>query len=164
MKQIGVQKIFWDAFELAVSVQAKRLAKDIADALGQDAAPLLAELKNEKVSVYLFDESDSGNSDPLEMRCKHCIPIANNPAWRTPCLEPVLWSANPAARTNTCLHHSLNPELRDPKWREMIAYKYDDIAYYIDQEDHHVYDEEGVLCGRYDPVKNKIIVFDIAVD
>lgn len=163
MKQIGVQKIFWDAFELAVSLQAKRLAKDIADTLGVDSAPLLNELKEGKVGVYLFD-SEMGDSDPLDMRCKHCMPVPQFNAWRTPCMEPVLWSANPAARKDACLEHSLKPELRDPKWKEVIPYKYDDVTYYIDVKEAHVYSDKGTICGKYDAAKNTMTIFEIVED
>jgi len=164
MKQIGVQKIFWDAFELAISTQARRLAKDIADAVGQDPEPLLLELKNEKVSVYLFEDSTLDDVDVLDMRCRHSMPICGQPSWRTPCLEPVIWSTNPVGRVGACLHHALTPEPRDPKWKEMLQWEYDDVTYYISATEGLVYSAEGTLCGRYDAKKKKVVIFEIMDD
>ena len=162
MKKIGVQKIFWDAFELAVSTQAKRLVKDIADVLGQDPAPLLAELKNEKVGVYLYEDSALDDVDVLDMRCSHSMPICGQPLWRTACLEPVIWSANPVGRTGACLHHSINPEPRDPTWKEFLRWDSTDITYYVSMEDSTVYTVEGKLCGHYSAKKKTVTLFKIA--
>jgi hypothetical protein len=90
MKQIGIPKIFWDSFEFAVSTQAKRLAKDVADALGQDAGPLIAEIQKEKIGVYLFEDPTLETLDLSEMRCGHTMPVPGSPCFRTLCSEPVV--------------------------------------------------------------------------
>jgi hypothetical protein len=157
MQKIGIQKIFWDAFELAVSTQANRLARDIADCLGKDPAPLLLSLKNEKVGVYLFDDSQQDDVDVLEMRCPHVCQIGK---WKTPCMEPVLWSANPVKRTGACLQHSLEPEPKDAGSKEFIKWENEGSTYYISTEEGHIYTKEGVLCGRY--TSKKITLFEIS--
>ena len=161
MKKIGVQKIFWDAFELAVSTQAKRLVKDIADVLGQDPTPLLAELKEGTIGVYLYEDSALDDVDVLDMRCRHSMPIGGRPLWRTPCLEPVIWSANPVGRQGACLYHSLNPEPRDPKWAEFLQWDHANVTYYVATEDSTVYTVEGELCGRYSAKKKTVALFEI---
>ena len=157
MKQIGIQKIFWDAFELAVSTQANRLARDIADCLGKEPGPLLSEIRNEKVGVYLFEDSGLEDVDVLEMRCPHVCQIGK---WITPCMEPVLWSANPVKRTGTCLQHSLEPEPKNPGSKEFIKWENEGSTYYISKEEGQVYTAEGILCGRY--TSKKITLFEIS--
>jgi len=156
MKKIGVQKIFWDAFEMAVSTQANRLARDIAATLGQDPGPLLSQLRNEKVGAYLFEGAEP-DSDPVEMRCSHVSSVGPNLSWKLACMEPVLWSENPLERTGLCLHHSLHPEPRSPAWKEFLEWKDGDTRFYICVEDGTVYNETGELCGRY--LNKKITLF-----
>ena len=146
MKKIGIQKIFWDAFELAVSTQANRLARDIADCLGKDPGPLLSEIRNEKVGVYLFEDSGLDDIDVLDMRCNH-VSLCHK--WLTPCMEPVLWSSNPVKRTGACLQHSLEPKQKDPQLKEFIKWENEGTTYYISTEDGLVYTTEGTVCGRY---------------
>jgi len=135
MKQIGIPKIFWDSFEFAVSTQAKRLAKDVADALGQDAGPLIAEIQKEKIGVYLFEDPTLETLDLSEMRCAHTMPVPGSPCFRTACSEPVVWSTNPVARPGACLYHSLNPELRDATWKTFSAWEHGGERYYVSKED-----------------------------
>jgi len=135
MKQIGIPKIFWDSFEFAVSTQAKRLAKDVADSLGQDAGPLIAEIQKEKIGVYLFEDPTLETLDLSEMRCGHTMPVPGAPCFRTLCSEPVVWSTNPVARPGACLYHSLNPELRDATWKTFSLLEHDGERYYLSKED-----------------------------
>lgn len=148
MNKVGVQKLFWDAFELALSTQTKRLARDIADAVGQDAKALLAALQTEKTEVYLFEESNSEDIEFLEMRCKHYTPIPGKPHYVAKCMEPVVWSANPGGRVSSCLHHSLYPQPLKKSWTILNPIVYDDVEYYIDPIEGHVYTADGDLCGR----------------
>ena len=158
MKQIGIQKLFWDAFEFAMDTQAKRLARDIADCLGQDAAPLLSEIQKEKVGVYLYEDSATDEIDLTEMKCRHTIAIG---PWKTTCSEPVLWSSNPVGRTGACLYHSLHPEPKDSRWKEFIRWLYEDKEYYVQAEEGLVYKSDGVLCGRYNSETKEVTLFTI---
>ena len=158
MRQIGVQKIFWDAFEFAMSTQTKRLVRDIADSLGKDAAPLLSEIKKESVGVYLYEDSATDNIDLFDMKCCNTATIG---VWKTACSEPVVWSSNPIARTGACLYHSLHPEPRDPSWKKCLRWKYEDKDYYIDVDEGLVYNVEGVLCGRYSAENKKVSLFTV---
>ena len=150
MIKIGIQKLFWDAFELALRTQTKILARDIADSLGVDAAPLLASLLNEKTEVYLFEESNSEDIEfALDARCKHYTPIPGKPHYVTECMEPVVWSANSSGRVFACLHHSLHPCPLDRTWTVFTPVAYDDAQYYVDKVEQKVYTVDGELCGRY---------------
>lgn len=162
MYKIGVQKLFWDAFELALSTQAKRLARDIADALGEDATPLLKSLQTEKTEVYLFEESNSEDVEFLDMRCKHYTPISGKPYYVVACMEPVVWSANPSGRVETCLHHSLYPCPKKASWSVLVPLVYNDVAYYIDRKEEMVYTADGELCGRYSNNDGRIFVFEVS--
>jgi len=148
MKKIAVQKIFWDAFEMAISTQANRLARDIAATLGQDPVPLLSQIRNEKVGVYLFEGTEP-NEDPIEMRCPHVSSIPSKTQWKVACMEPVLWSENPVERTGLCLHHSFHPEPMNPGWKKFLEWRDGHTRFYICIEDGTVYNDEGELCGRY---------------
>jgi len=152
MKQIGIQKIFWESFEFAVSTQAKRLARDIADALGQDAAPLIAEIQNDKIGVYLFEDSGLEDTDLSEMRCGHTMPVSDVPALRTPCMEPVVWSTNPVARPGACLYHCVNPEPRDPAWKSFTAWEHEGERYYINTEDGSIHGPPPIKTAKPGPV------------
>ena len=149
MQRIGIQKIFWDSFELVLTTQAKRLVKDIADSLGEDAAPLLKSIQSEQVGVYLFEETGDIDTGYMEMRCSHCNPIPTMPHFVTECMEPVIWSANPSGRVTTCLQHALHPCPKQDSWLTLRRYVDDDITYYVDAGNERVYDADGNLCGTY---------------
>jgi hypothetical protein len=159
MNKIGVQKLFWDAFELALSTQTKRLARDIADALGQDAKPLLVALQAEKTGVYLFEESNTDDIEFLDMRCTHFTPIPGKEMYVAKCMEPVVWSANPAVRVRACLHHSLHPCVRNASWPILVPFLHEDATYYIDKAAEQVYNEGGELCGRLSG--GRLILFEV---
>lgn len=159
MNKIGVPKLFWDAFELALTTKTKQLARDIADSLGEDAAPLLKSLASETVGVYLFDEADQ-DGEFLDMRCSHYTALPGKLTYVTACMEPVVYSAT--TKHTTCLHHSLEPNPRDPAWTILTPLVYDNTPYYIDKASGKVYDEKGVLCGRYSLEKGLRIFEELA--
>lgn len=146
MNKVGIPKLFWDAFELALTTKTKQLARDIADSLGEDAAPLLKSLVSETVGVYLFDEAEQ-DGEFLDMRCNHYTAMPGKPSYVVACMEPVIYSAT--IKHATCLHHSLEPNPRDPAWTVLSPLAYDNVPYYIDKASGKVYDAKGDLCGRY---------------
>jgi hypothetical protein len=152
MQQIGVQKIFWDSFELVINTHAQRLARDIADSLAQDAKPLLESIQSEKVGVYLFEDSEETNY--MEMRCAHYRPIPTMPYFVVECMEPVLWFANSVGRSCTCLYHSLHPCVKHTSWVVLQPYRDGDDTYYLDSCNERVYNAEGNICGTF---KNKCV-------
>ena len=156
MNKIGVPKLLWDAFELAITTKTKQLARDIADSLGEDAAPLLKSLASETVGVYLFEEADQ-DGEFLDMRCKHYTIMPGKPNFVAACMEPVIYSA--AIKYDTCLHHSMHPNPKDPAWVILTPLAYDNIMYYIDKLSGEAYDVDGKLCGRYSSNKG-LFVFD----
>jgi hypothetical protein len=154
MNKIGIPKLFWDAFELALTTKTKQLARDIADALGEDAAPLIKSLASETVGVYLFDEAEQEGGF-LDMRCSHYTALPGKPTYVTACMEPVIYSAT--TKHTTCLHHSLEPNPKGPTWTLLTPLVYDDTPYYIDKASGKAYDEKGALCGRYSPERGLLI-------
>jgi hypothetical protein len=156
MNKIGIPKLFWDAFELALTTKTKQLARDIADALGEDAAPLLKSLVSETVGVYLFEEAEQ-EGDFLDMRCKHYTAVPGKPNFVTACMEPVIYSA--AVKHDTCLHHSLHPNPKDSAWVILTPIVSDDVTYYINKASGETYNEAGVLCGRYS-LERGLLIFE----
>jgi hypothetical protein len=151
--------LFWDAFELALTTKTKQLARDIADALGEDAAPLLKSLASETVGVYLFDEADQ-DGEFLDMRCSHYTALPGKPNYVAACMEPVVYSAT--TKHTTCLHHSLEPNPRDPAWTILTPLMHDQATYYINKVSGEAYDEKGVLCGRYSSERGLFIFEEAA--
>jgi len=154
MNKIGIPKLFWDAFELALTTKTKQLARDIADALGEDAAPLIKSLASETVGVYLFDEAEQ-EGDFLDMRCSHYTAVPGKPTYVTACMEPVVYSAT--TKHTTCLHHSLEPNPKVSAWRLLTPLVYDNTPYYIDKASGEAYNEKGALCGRYSSERGLLI-------
>lgn len=162
MNKIGINKLFWDAFELALTTKTKQLARDIADSIGEDAAPLLKSLASESVGVYLFEEAEQ-DGEILDMRCSHYKPIPGKPTFVSQCMEPVIYSANPDVKYDTCLYHSLHPCSKEGSWVILTPTVYDNISYYIDKSAGVVYNMDGVLCGRY--LSNKrVCIFEKVSD
>lgn len=163
--QVPIRKLLWDALELTIETQAKRLARDIADALGQDSSLLLKSIRDEKVSVYLFDEAGDNDIDLSEHRCQHLITIPGQDCYLTPCCNPAVWLKSNKAPSSekACLTHSLTPSqhgifksgcrarARLKRWNE----------YYIQEENGSTYNQSGTLVGRFCPVKNVLEIFEI---
>ena len=163
--QIPIRKLLWDALELTIETQAKRLARDIADALGQDSSPLLKSIRDEKVSVYLFDEAGDSEVDLSEYRCQHLITIPGQDCYLTPCCNPAVWlqSNKSPSSEKACLTHSLTPSqhgifiygckkrTRLKRWNE----------YYIQEENGKAYNQSGILIGRFCVRKNVLEIFEI---
>ena len=155
--KIPVRKLFWEALEMALETQTHRLAKDVAAVLGVPDAPLLKALREEKVSVMLFDESADAEVDDLsEHRCQHFV--AAGPFWRR-CGEPVVWSPGPKTQ---CLFHSLNPCLKaDGPAIHAFEDEDDGSQYYVNRETKAVYTADGTLCGRLSEEGGVVELFDV---
>ena len=141
MNQIPVRKIIWDAFELAIETQARRLAKDVAATLGQDPSPLLKSIRDDTMAVYLFDEAGDDTIDISEKRCPHLVALG---AFLTPCWNPTVWTGH--LDTKACLKHCLNPSTYKKDKRTALK-RFEE--YYINEENGDVYDQTGVNVGRY---------------
>lgn len=162
---IPIRKLLWDALELTIETQAKRLARDIADALGCPPDPLLKSIRDEKVGVYLFDETGDSEIDLSEHRCQHLITIPGQDCYLTPCCNPAVWlhSNKPPSSEKACLTHSLTPSqygvfihgckkrVKLKRWNE----------YYIQDDNGKAYNQSGTLIGRFCPVKNVLEIFEI---
>lgn len=143
--QIPVRKLFWDAFEMALTTQTYKLAKDVATALGKEPEPLLKALRDEKTKVYLFEEAaDDDVEDLADFRCKHLVPHKENLAY---CNEPVVWGKD---KHDTCLEHLLNPSPYS-KFSNLPVLKRvvmdDGITCYVDMKVRKIYDESGKQIG-----------------
>lgn len=141
---------------MALETQTHRLAKDVAAVLGMPDAPLLKALREEKVSVMLFDEAADADVDDLgEHRCQHFV--SAGPFWRR-CGEPVVWSSGPKTE---CLFHSLHPCL---KADGPAIHTFDDddgTRYYVNQETKAVYGADGTLCGRLSEEGDEVHLFEV---
>jgi hypothetical protein len=155
--EIPVRKLFWDALEIALETQTRRLAKDIAAVLGEPDAPLLKALREEKVKVRLFeDAADEAIEDVSALRCQHYHAVG--PFWRL-CSEPVVWRSG--TPLTSCLYHSLNPcpaATGDPV-RELHT---DEGTFYVNETTKAVYDAAGTLCGTVSDDGAKVTLFDVS--
>lgn len=151
MNQIPVRKIIWDAFELAIETQARRLAKDIAATLGQDPSPLIKSIRDDTMKVYLFDEAGDDTIDISEKRCPHLVAVG---AFLAPCWNPTVWTGH--LDTKACLKHCLNPSTH--KGSRTVLKRFEE--YYINQETHYIYDQTGKKVGNFKDGELQIFELD----
>jgi tetratricopeptide (TPR) repeat protein len=157
MIQVPVRKLIWEALELSIETQAKRLARDIADVLGQDSAPLLKSIRDEKVSVYLFDEAGDDKIDLSEYRCSHLVTIPGQESYLTACCNPAIWSNKSNNLNRACLQHSMKPSEHGINTTNKIKCKLKRWKeYYIQEDNGYTYNQAGTLIGRYNFDKNTL--------
>ena len=159
--QIPIRKLLWEALELTIETQAKRLARDVADVLGQDSTPLLKSIRDEKVSVYLFDEAGDDQFDLSEHRCQHLIIIPGQESYLTPCWNPAVWlNSKIITSEKACLIHSITPSIHGTNNNKKAKLKRWN-EYYIEQTNGYTYNQSGSFVGRFDSNKNILEVFEI---
>ena len=141
---IHIPRMFLEAIEMALNGPTRRLAKDIAAALGKPEEPLLKSIQENKVCLRVFDESC--DTDIEGMRCKYYVPY--NEHFLVYCNEPVIWLSRPHTSRERCLHHIAckQPPILLPKITIMSG---GDTKYFVDMEASLVYTEDGVNVGTY---------------
>jgi len=159
MTTIHINRMFLEAIEIALSGQARRLAKDIAAALGKPEEPLLKLIETDKMHLRVFEEGF--DEDIEDIRCKYHIPFSADSKFLVCCNEPVVWVSAPWAPKDRCIHHVAckQPAKSLPVITLMHA---DDAQYFVDMEALFVYNEVGDIVGKYGPDENEITLFEEA--
>jgi hypothetical protein len=148
-KRIPLPRIIYDTIENVLEAQIHRLALDIAKTLGVSEKPLLQELKKEKITTYILDESCI--EDIYELQCKAYV---KNKHVYLPCDQPILY------KKNFCLAHLEKHLLKEDinnNERLYVLYQ-DNIKYYCDI-DNKVYDTDFNKIGIYNTSKKIITLF-----
>lgn len=152
--------MFLEAIEMALHGQARRLAKDIAAALGKPEEPLLKRIETDKIGLRVFEEAGLLEDDIEDIRCKYHVPYAPNSRLITCCNEPVVWVSTAGARRDRCIHHIALKQL--PSLLPVITIvTIDDEKYFVDMETGSTYNELGEIIGRYGADDNSITMFEI---
>jgi len=165
MQYIPVRRCFWEALETALEAQTHRLARDIAAALQMDETPLLKSLRQDRISAYLFDDSEDADRDLCEMRCKEIVPLCDGSPLVKVCNAPVVWPNSKAeASTCKCLQHTLVPStLQAPASGRLDPVDMGEgIQYYLDSDSGALYSADGGLVGRKEG--EKILLFEEETD
>jgi len=168
--QVGVPipSLIWSTFEDALRINIKRLAKDISSTLGQPDAPLMNAIFKDGVAnirPYIFEESD--DTREVDMRCNFMCQRPDAPLFLQACGQPVVWAAAaaPSPSCARCAEHLYSkpvkltvylPVLKPLDTRNMDI---DDKLFY--DKNGAVYDAEYRPRGTYNPLKKKLILFDI---
>lgn len=146
--QIPIQRIYYDALEVALQAQVKRLARDIATTLREPEQPFLKYLASQKIGAYLFEEEGSELVDIQTMRCSSYVASSQNPSILVKCNEPVLLGANLGTKQKTaCPFHCAHPQPAPST--ALKTYRLVDGLYWLD-EDNVLYTLDLQPCGRYE--------------
>jgi hypothetical protein len=156
MQKIPIRKLFWEALEMALETKTHQLAKDIANAIGENETPLLKALREDKISAYLFDEpADQTVDDIGDYRCTYRVESANG-SFLAPCGQPIVWKGGGGTR---CLQHSLCTEQVAPTLPTLRPVAGHTVL--ISKTESKVYSEDGVLCGKTSHDSKKAYVFEV---
>jgi hypothetical protein len=118
MSLIPIPKLYWDTLLFVVKQNSEKLARELADVLGENPSPLLSSIRNNTVGVYIYDEAANSEVDIETMRCKHCVQCPDTPLVYVPCMNPVIWSSTPGFSMNVCVEHSKADKSNSVKYRE----------------------------------------------
>lgn len=147
MEKILLPRIIYESIENVIEAQVKRLALDIAKTLNVNEKVLLQELKKDKISILLLDESESTDIDSL--RCKAYDRYEHV---YIPCEEPVVY------KKDFCTKHMIKHVLKEDVQHNIClqVLEYDGIKYYRDKHN-KVYDSSFNKIGYYNPSTETII-------
>ena len=147
MEKILLPRIIYESIENVIEAQVKRLALDIAKTLNVNENVLLQELKKDKISILLLDESESTDIDSL--RCKAYDRYEHV---YIPCEEPVVY------KKDFCTKHMIKHVLKEDVQHNIClqVLEYDGIKYYRDKHN-KVYDSSFNKIGYYNPSTETII-------
>lgn len=147
----AVPTILWDAFEEALQTNIHRLAKDIANTLGQSHQPLLDAIKAKKVKPYLVEMKETGDCD---MACEFVCQRPGATGILQPCGQPILWGAE----VKRCPQHLHSTEADANLPTVKVLEGVEGVALYT-AEDGTVYDGNYELKGRI--VGSVLNIFEI---
>ena len=152
LEKILLPRIIYESLENVLEAQVRRLAIDIAKTLNVNEKILLQELKKDKVSVMLLDESQCDDIDSL--RCKAYERFEHV---YIPCEEPVLY------KKDFCSKHMIKHTLKEEIHNNICLHilEYDNVKYYRDNKN-KVYDSSFNKIGYYKPSDETIVLLVVA--
>lgn len=145
MSLIPIPKIYWETFLLVLKQNSEKLARGLADVLGENPSPLLDSIRNNTVGVYIYDEAANSEIDIESMRCKHLVQCPDAPLIYVPCMNPVIWSSTPGSSMNVCIEHT-NSSSIDGQSARFIKHSSDEILFISES---NLYTKNTDLIGRY---------------
>jgi hypothetical protein len=148
MSLIPIPKLYWDTFMLVVKQNSEKLAREIADVLGESPSPLIASIRNNTVGVYIYDEAANSEVDIEAMRCKHYVQCPDAPLIYVPCMNPIIWSSTPGFSMDTCVEHSKIDKSKPVKYQDSEYIQCSSTEKMI-LHDSVVYTNESKIVGRY---------------
>ena len=146
-EKILVPRVIYETIENVLEAQIRRLAIDIAKTLNVNEKILLNELKKDKLSILILDESESVDVDSL--RCKA---YDKHEHVYFPCEEPVIYKKEFC--TKHIVKHTVKEDLHD--YQCLITIKYDNTIYYRDINN-KVYNTKFNMIGYYNSSAETII-------
>ena len=146
-EKILVPRVIYETIENVLEAQVRKLAIDIAKTLNVNEKILLSELKKDKLSILILDESESADVDSL--RCKA---YDKHEHVYVPCEEPVIYKKDFC--TKHIVKHTIKEELQEHIC--LVTLKYDNITYYRDKNN-KVYNTKFNVIGYYKPSIETII-------
>jgi hypothetical protein len=151
-EKILVPRVIYETIENVLEAQIRKLAIDISKTLNVDEKILLQNLKKDKISVMLLDESVIDDIDTL--RCKSYDKYNNV---YLPCEQPVVY------KKDFCTKHMTNHILKSHIQSNTCLTKleYENITYYRDSNN-SVYDTTFNKIGYYKPSSETIVTLVVA--
>lgn len=146
---ILLPRIIYESIENVIEAQVRKLAIHIAKTLNVNEKLLLQELKKEKISVMLLDESTYDDVDSL--RCKSYEKYSNV---YLPCEEPVIYKKDFCTKHMT--EHILKSEIQTNIC--LTRLECENVKYYRDANN-KVYDSTFNIIGYYKPSCETIVKF-----
>jgi hypothetical protein len=146
-EKILVPRVIYETIENVLEAQVRKLAINIAQTLNVNEKLLLQELKKDKISVMLLDESSSDDVDSL--RCKAYDKYGHI---YLPCEEPVVYKKDFCTKHMTV--HTLKSDIQHNICLTKLEYETE--TYYRDSNN-NVYDSKYNKIGYYKPSSETIV-------
>jgi hypothetical protein len=151
-EKILVPRVIYETIENVLEAQVRKLAIHIAETLNVDEKLLLQELKKDKISVVLLDESSYDDVDSL--RCKAYDKY--NHVY-LPCETPVVYKKNFCTKHMT--DHTLKSDIKHNVCLTKLEYETE--TYYRDSNN-SVYDSKFNKIGYYKPSSETIVTLVVS--
>ena len=147
-QQLLVPRVIYESIENVLDAQIRKLALEIAKTLNVNEKLLLQELKKDKISIMLLDESTYVDIDSLK-----CKSYDKYNSIYVPCENPVIY------KKDFCTCHITNHILKETIQNTicLIPLEYDGVKYYRDMKN-KVYDSNFNKIGYYNSSSETIVI------
>jgi len=160
---VPVPSILWTSLKIQLDATMRLFVKDIAKTLGRPEGPLLQALLADKISPYVFEESEDKDCD---MYCPVICVKPEAPKILQVCQNPVVWSS----RSKRCVEHIAYGPVNPPKTLTHLKRLEDPIggepytkggeALYVSEGDSFVRRLDYTKIGRF--ANGVLILYDVA--